>query len=45
MTPRKTSLRHPLCAALAAAALVAAWTVATAQTHQHQQAAEPDKGG
>ena len=50
MTSAKTSLRHPLCAALAAAALVAAgaaaaWTVATAQTHQHQQAAEPDKGG
>jgi len=45
----KTSLRRPVLAALAATALVAggaaaAWTVATAQTHQHQHAAEPDKG-
>jgi hypothetical protein len=48
MTRDKTSRRRPLLAALAAAALlaggaVAAWTVATAQTHQH--GAEPAKGG
>ena len=47
MTRAKTSLRRTLVAVLAAAALlavgaVAAWTVATAQTHQHP--AEPAKG-
>ena len=50
MTRGKTSLRRPLFAALVATALlaagaVAAWTVATAQTHQHQHGAEPAKGG
>jgi hypothetical protein len=41
MNRGKTSQRRPLLAVLAAAALVgagaaAAWTAATAQTHQHQ---------
>ncbi len=50
MSPAKQSLRRPLVAALAAAALVAtgavaARTVATAQTHQHQPAAEPGQKG
>jgi len=44
MNRGKTSLRRPLLAVLAAAALVgagaaAAWTAATAQTHQHQHGA------
>lgn len=46
----KTPRRHLLAATLAAVALVAAgaaaaWTVATAQTHQHQHSGEPEKGG
>jgi hypothetical protein len=50
MTGEKTLRRRPLFASLAAAALLAwgaaaAWTVATAQTQQHQHAAEPAKGG
>jgi hypothetical protein len=45
-----TLLRRPLFGVLAAIALVAAgaaagWTAATAQTHQHQQAAAPEKAG
>jgi hypothetical protein len=50
MIPKKTLRRRPLFGALVAAALfaggaVAAWTVATAQTQQHQHGAEPAKGG
>jgi hypothetical protein len=50
MTRGKTSLPRSFFAALAAAALLAAggaaaWTVATAQTHQHQHGATPAKGG
>lgn len=50
MNRDKTSLRHALLAIFAAAALVAAgaaaaWTRATAQTHQHQQAATPEATG
>lgn len=50
MIAGKTSRARPLVVVLAAAALlatgaVAAWTVATAQTHQHQHDAEPVQGG
>lgn len=50
MTGVTTSRIRPLAAALGAAALLAtgaaaAWTVATAQTHQHHHGAEPAKGG
>jgi len=50
MIREKTSRRRPFLAALAAVTLlaagaVAAWTVATAQTHQHQHGMEPAKGG
>ena len=50
MIRETTSRRRPFLAALAAVTLLAggaaaAWTVATAQTHQHQHEMEPAKGG
>ena len=50
MNEGKLVPHRPLVVALAALALlatgaVAAWTVATAQTHQHQHGAEPAAGG